>query len=320
MSDADSSIPIFDAAEIALLEPLGARQQVDAGHYLFRAGDAAYDFYIVLSGRVEILLPGDDEDERVIASHGPGRFLGELSLLTGLRVFLSARMAEPGEVLVVPVESLRRIIATEPQLSDKILATFMARRADLITGAAAATRVIGSRYSPETLQIREFLARTRLPYQWLDPDTDPQVESLLEQFQIEPTDLPVVISSGEVLRRSSPGALSEYLGLTVANLPERCVDLVIVGGGPAGLAAAVYGASEGLRTIGVDMIAPGGQAGTSSRIENYFGFPTGISGSDLTQRGLVQAEKFGAFLTAPCTVVALREQAGHLVDRAVRRH
>ena len=189
----------------------------------------------------------------------------------------------------------------------------MARRADLITGAGAATRVIGSRYSPQTLQIREFLARTRLPYQWLDPDTDPQVESLLEQFQIEPTDLPVVISSGEVLRRTSPGALAEYLGLTVGNLPERCVDLVIVGGGPAGLAAAVYGASEGLRTIGVDMVAPGGQAGTSSRIENYFGFPTGISGSDLTQRGLVQAEKFGASLTAPCTAVALREQAGHLV-------
>ncbi len=312
MSDADASIRTLDAAELSLLEPMGTRRKVDAGHYLYRAGDAGYDFYVVLSGRVEILLDADDE-RRVIASHGPGRFLGELNLLTGLRVFVSARVAEPGEVLAVPVETLRRIIATQPQLSDKILAAFMARRADLITGAATATRVIGSRYSPETLQIREFLARTRLPYQWLDPDTDPHVESLLEQFQIEPTDMPVVISSGVVLRRTSPGALSEYLGLTVANVPERCVDLVIVGGGPAGLAAAVYGASEGLRTIGVDMIAPGGQAGTSSRIENYFGFPTGISGSDLTQRGLVQAEKFGAFLTAPCAVVALREQAGHLV-------
>ena len=216
-------------------------------------------------------------------------------------------------MLAVPADTLREIIATEPHLSDKILATFMARRDILIAGAGAATRVIGSRYSPQTLQIREFLARTRLPYLWLDPDTDPQVESLLEQFHIEPTELPVVISSGEILRRTSPGALAEYLGLTVGSLPERCVDLVIVGGGPAGLAAAVYGASEGLRTIGVDMIAPGGQAGTSSRIENYFGFPTGISGSDLTQRGLVQAEKFGASLTAPCTAVALREQAGHLV-------
>ena len=312
MSDADSSLPTLDTAELALFESLGARCLVDAGDYLYRAGDKAYDFYVVLSGRVEILLDADGED-RLIATYGPGRFLGELNLLTGLRVFLSARVAEPGEVLAVPVESLRRIIATEPTLSDKILTTFMARRADLITSAAATTRVIGSRSSSETLQILEFLDRTRLPYQWLDPETDPQVEPLREQFQIEPTDLPVVISSGEVLRRTSPGAVSEYLGLTVANVPERCFDLVIVGGGPAGLAAAVYGASEGLHTICVDMVAAGGQAGTSSRIENYFGFPTGISGSDLTKRGIVQAEKFGAVLTAPCAVVALRERAGQFV-------
>jgi thioredoxin reductase (NADPH) len=312
MTDVDSSTPTLDAAELAFLEPLGRRRQVDAGHYLFRAGDTKYDFYVVLSGQVEILLDADGES-RLIKTHGPGRFLGELSTLTGLRAFLSARMAEPGEVLAVPVETLRRIISTEPQLSDKILATFIARRADLVVGAAATTRVIGSRYSPATLHIREFLARMRLPYQWLDPDTDPQVESVLEHFQIEPTDMPVVISSGKVLRRTSPGALAEYLGLTVANLPQRCVDLVIVGGGPAGLAAAVYGASEGLRTICVDNVAPGGQAGTSSRIENYFGFPTGISGTDLTQRGLVQAEKFGALLSAPCAVSGLQERAGHLV-------
>jgi thioredoxin reductase (NADPH) len=312
MTDVDSSTPTLDAAELAFLEPLGRRQQVDAGHYLFRAGDTKYDFYVVLSGQVEILLDADGES-RLIKTHGPGRFLGELSTLTGLRAFLSARMAEPGEVLAVPMETLRRIISTEPQLSDKILATFIARRADLVVGAAATTRVIGSRYSPATLHIREFLARMRLPYQWLDPDADPQVESVLEHFQIEPTDMPVVISSGTVLRRTTPGALAEYLGLTVANLPQRCVDLVIVGGGPAGLAAAVYGASEGLRTICVDNVAPGGQAGTSSRIENYFGFPTGISGTDLTQRGLVQAEKFGAFLSAPCAVAGLQERAGHLV-------
>ncbi len=310
--DLDSSIPTLDPTEIAFLEPLGQRRRVEAGHFLYRAGERGYDFYVVLSGRVEILLDSDGES-LVITTHGPGRFLGELNLLTGLRVFVSARVAESGEVLAVPVKTFRRIIATEPQLSDKILAAFMARRADLITGAAATTRVVGSRYSPETLQIREFLARTRLPYQWLDPDADPQVDSLLEEFQIEPADLPVVVSSGKVFRRTSPGVLSEYLGITVANAPERCVDLVIVGGGPAGLAAAVYGASEGLRTICVDMVAPGGQAGTSSRIENYFGFPTGISGSDLAQRGLVQAEKFGAFLSAPCAVESLRERSGHLV-------
>jgi thioredoxin reductase (NADPH) len=181
--DVDGSIPTLDANEIAFLDPLGQRQRVEIGRYLYKAGDTGYDFYVVLSGRVEILLDTDG-DERLITTHGPGRFLGELNMLTGLRVFLSARVSEPGEVLAVPVETLRRILATEPELSDKILAAFMARRADLITGAAATTRVVGSRFSPETLQIREFLARTRLPYLWLDPDTDPQVESLLEEFQI----------------------------------------------------------------------------------------------------------------------------------------
>ena len=309
---AEGSFPTLDTAELALLEPFGRRQEVEAGDYLYRAGDVGYDFFVVLSGRVEIVLDAEGE-RRLITTHGPGKFLGELNLLTGQRVFLSSRVVESGDVLAVPVESFRKIIATQPHLSDKILTAFMGRRTGLITDAASATRVIGSRHSPETLRIREFLDRTRLPYQWLDPETDPEVESLFEQFQVEVTDLPVVISSGEVLRRTSPGAVSEYLGLTLANVQERCVDLVIVGGGPAGLAAAVYGASEGLRTICVDMVAAGGQAGTSSRIENYFGFPTGISGSDLTRRGLVQAEKFGARLTAPCAVVALREQGGRLV-------
>jgi thioredoxin reductase (NADPH) len=308
----DLSIPTFDESEIAVLEPLGSRRMVAAGDYLYRAGDTGYDFYVVLSGRVEILLRTDGE-ERLINTHGPGRFLGELNLLTGLRVFVDARVVEAGEVLAIPAETLRRIIASQPQLSDKILATFMARRGDLISDAASAIRVIGSRFFPETARIREYLARTRLPYQWLDPDSDPQVDTVLQHFGIQPSDLPAVIFSGTVLRRPTPGSLAEYLGLTLASLPEGGFDLVIVGGGPAGLAAAVYGASEGLRTLGVDMVAPGGQAGTSSRIENYFGFPTGISGGDLTQRGLVQAEKFGATLSAPCAAVALREDAGHLI-------
>jgi thioredoxin reductase (NADPH) len=201
----------------------------------------------------------------------------------------------------------------QEQLSDKILATFMARRNLLMEGAGPATRVVGSRFSPEVLQLREFLSRTRIPHEWLDPDSDAQVESMIEQFNLDPSDFPVVISSGQVFRRATPGEVADYLGLTIDRLPGRCFDLVIVGGGPSGLAAAVYGASEGLRTLGVDMVAPGGQAGTSSRIENYFGFPTGISGSELAQRGFVQAEKFGAQLTAPCQATGLKEQAGHLV-------
>ena len=239
----DDAFPTLDPAEIATLEPLGSRRAVLAGDYLYREGDAAYDFYVVLSGRVEVFISADGE-ERHIVTHGPGSFLGELNLITGLRVFLSARVVEPGEVLVVPTDALRRVIATQPQLSDKILAAFMARRAALLTGAAAAIRVVGSRFSPESLQIREFLARTRIPHEWLDADSDLQVERLLREFDVTPSELPVVISSGVLLRRPSPGALADHLGLTLGTLPERSFDLVIVGGGPAGLAAAVYGASR----------------------------------------------------------------------------
>ncbi len=308
----EALIPNLDSSEIAQLEPYGTRRVVQAGEYLYRAGDTSYDFYVVLSGLVEVLVDVDGQ-EQLIVSHGPGRFLGELNLLTGLRVFVSTRVAETSELLVIPVEAFRRIIATEPQLSDKILAAFMARRNELLTGARSATRVIGSRFSPEVLQLREFLSRTRIPYEWLDPDADPQVGGLVENFGLRSSDLPVVVSTGTVIRRATPGMLSDYFGLTLERLPQRCFDLVIVGGGPAGLAAAVYGASEGLRTLGVDMVAPGGQAGTSSRIENYFGFPTGISGGELAQRGFVQAEKFGANMTTPCEAVRLRERAGHLV-------
>jgi thioredoxin reductase (NADPH) len=305
-------IPELDDSEIEYMESYGTRRIVHAGDYLYRAGDIGYDFYVVLSGTIDIVLEVDG-NEQVIVTHGPGRFLGELNLLTGLRVFVSARVAGDGEVLAIPVEEFRRIIATQPQLSEKILATFMARRDALLSGAGDATRVIGSQFSPDVLQLREFLSRTKIPYAWMDPDTDPKAGPLLEQFAVAAPDLPVVVTSGTVIRHATPGLLAEYLGLTVESLPQRCFDLVVVGGGPAGLAAAVYGASEGLRTLGVDMVAPGGQAGTSSRIENYFGFPTGISGGDLAQRGLVQAEKFGAHLTTPCEAVSLKERSGHLI-------
>jgi thioredoxin reductase (NADPH) len=305
-----SAFPVLEPSEVAIFEAVGTRRRATPGEYLYHEGDPGYDFWIVLSGAVDIIV--DDADDQVIATYHAGQFLGELNLLTGVRAFVSARVVEPGDVLSVPADLLRRVIATEPELGDKILAAFMARRAALLAGAAVFIRVVGSRFSPETMRIREFLTRTRLPHEWLDPDADAQVEEIVRAFSLEPSDLPVVIATGEVLRRPTSGELASYLGLTLDSLPDRSFDLVIVGGGPAGLAAAVYGASEGLHTLGVDMVAPGGQAGTSSRIENYFGFTTGIPGAELTQRGLVQAEKFGARLSAPCTAIALREESGHL--------
>jgi thioredoxin reductase (NADPH) len=312
MADDPAAFPTLDDSEIAALDALGTRRSMVPGEYLFQEGDAAYDFFVILSGAAEIVVRTDGE-ERVITRHGPGRFLGELNLLTGQRAFVSARAAEPGEVIVVPVQELRHILATNPILSDTILAAFLARRSALRIGAAASIRVVGSRFSPESLQLREFLTRNRIPHEWIDADRDVAVDRLLRDSDVAADELPVVIMSGKVLRHPTPGELASYLGLTIERIPDRCFDLVVAGGGPAGLAAAVYGASEGLRTLVVEQIAVGGQAGASSRIENYLGFPTGISGGDLAERAIVQAEKFGAHMTSPCAATALREQGGHLV-------
>ena len=307
----DQAFPQFDARDIALIADVGTRRQVAAGDYLYKEGDISYDFYVLVSAEVEILV-GVDGAERVVAHHLPGRFLGELNMLTGMRVFVNARVAKSGEVIAVPRDRLRQLMATNPRLGDTILAAFIARRSILLEGAAPTIRVIGSRFSPDSLRVREFLARIRIPHEWLDSDTDPQVDAILGQFSVAPSELPVVIATGSVLRNPTPGELASYLGLTLDSLPERCFDLVVVGGGPAGLAASVYGASEGLRTLGIEMTAPGGQAGTSSRIENYLGFPMGISGGELTQRAVIQAEKFGASLTVPCTATSLRNNGGYL--------
>jgi thioredoxin reductase (NADPH) len=314
MGDEEEATPTLDAADMAIVTELGDRRQVQSGEYLYREGDVTYDFFLLVSAEVDIVITVDG-DERVIIHHGPGRFLGELNMLSGLRVFVSARVVTAGEIVVVPRDRLRQLMATKPRLGDTILAAFVARRGLLMTGAAPSIRVMGSQFSPESLHIREFLIRTRIPHEWLDSDRDPQVEALLGHFGIAATELPVVIATGTVLRRATPGDVAGYLGLTVESLPERCFDLVVVGGGPSGLAAAVYGASEGLHTLALEMTAPGGQAGMSSRIENYLGFPMGISGEELTQRAIIQAEKFCASLTAPCTAVSLGQRAGHLVVR-----
>jgi thioredoxin reductase (NADPH) len=302
------------ADELAELEHFGTHRSVATGDVLFAPGDATYDFYVVLSGAVDIIGTFDGADE-VIVQHGPGRFLGELNMLTGQRVFLTARVAADGEVLAIPRDDFRRLIATVPHVSDKILATFAHRRTLLLDGAARSVRVIGSRYSAESLTMREYLARNRLPHQWLDVDTDPHVDALVAEFGISTEDLPVVLTPTSVLRRATPGEVASDLGLTIESIPERCFDLVVVGAGPGGLAASVYGASEGLSTLLVEATLPGGQAGTSSRIENYLGFPNGISGGELTNLAMTQALKFGVRVSTPCDVVALDEQAGHLVVR-----
>ena len=291
MADDAIAFPTLDASDLAVFAALGTRLPMGVGEYLYREGDATYDFYVIRSGAVEVVMHTDGE-ERILARHGPGRFLGELNLLTGQRVYVSARVVEAGEALAVPRAALQQLIATRPGLGDTILAAFLARRSWLQRGAATAIRVIGSRFSPESLRVREFLARNAIPHEWLDPDRDAAVDQLLRAFAVTAGELPVVIASGSVLRRPTPGDLAEYLGLTMSSLPERCFDLVVVGAGPAGLAAAVYGASEGLHTLVVEMDAVGGQAGAvrASRIILGFrwAFPaaTSPSGPSCKRRSL----------------------------------
>lgn len=313
MVDGDA-FPILDSGDLALLDELGTRQAVAVGEYLYRAGDRAYDLFAITSGAVDILVEDDRAGcERLITQHGPGRFLGELNLLTGQRVFVSARVAADGEVIRIPVAQVRQLIATNPRLGDMLLTAFMARRSVLLTGASKSLRLVGSPFDAETRRLREFLSRACIPHEWLDPDRDSAAHRILHDHDLERVDLPAVISSDSVLRRATTGELADHLGLTVSRIAERCFDLVIVGSGPAGLAAAVYGASEGLRTLGLELASIGGQAGTSSRIENYLGFPTGVSGADLAKRAYVQAEKFGAQLTTSCAATSLRTEDGHFI-------
>ncbi len=297
--------------QLALLETFGTRRRVAVGDVLFADGDESYSFFVVMAGAVDVIGTFDGVEE-VIVQHGPGRFIGELNLLTGQRVYLTARVAEAGEVIEIQPDAFRRLIATVPGVSDTILATLVLRRTLLLEGAARTVRAIGSRYSAESLTLREFLVRNRLPHQWIDVDTDPDVDRLVSELGLTAGDLPVVITSRVVMRRATPGEVAQELGMTIESIPERCFDLVVIGAGPAGLAASVYGASEGLRTLTVESIAPGGQAGTSSRIENYLGFPEGVSGNELTNLAMTQALKFGVRLTTPCEVVGLKEVAGHL--------
>ena len=309
--DVYGAYPRLSEQQVEALAGLGRRRRVEQGTLLYRQGDRRCDFFVILEGLVAIL----EGPDRVIGVHGRGRFLGELNLLTGEVAFVTAEVRQAGEVLDVPSEPLRSLVAEDTVLGDLILRAYIVRRAILI-GLGSGFKLIGSRFSPDTRRLREFAARNRLPHTWIDLETDAGAESLLRQLGIQPGDTPVVIWRGEqVLRNPTNAELARVIGLYVAPSTETRWDLVVVGAGPAGLAASVYGASEGLATITLDAVATGGQAGTSPRIENYLGFPSGISGGELADRAVIQAEKFGAQIDVPATAVRLAEQDGyHLVE------
>ncbi|HEX4483863.1 MAG TPA: FAD-dependent oxidoreductase [Solirubrobacteraceae bacterium] len=301
--------PLSDA-ELAEVRAFGEERETSAGELLFEAGEASYDLFVVLEGEIEILRLEGAEPVTIV-SYEPGGFAGELNLLSGQRRSLSCRVVRPGRVLVISQEQFRRLMSGRPALAEPIFNALLARREVLRTGIGAeAIRIVGSRYSPEAMSLRSFAEHSHLAHAWIDVEESEDVEQLLASLGLRREDVPAVITATETLRRPTAGEFAAHLGLTFQPTPGYIFDLVVVGSGPAGLAAAVYGASEGLRTVSLDAVTVGGQAGSSSRIENYAGFPNGISGEDLTGRAAVQAMRLGARLNAPCEVAALRTETG----------
>ena len=300
---------VLEEREIALLRPFGTVRTTRVGDVLFDVGDAPYPLVVVLAGRSET-VDRSDGGEFVIKSSGPGEFDGELGLLTGQAAFAANIVREAGEVLVVPQTGVQEAIATIPTVSDVLVTAFAARRQLLMRSAAATLTLIGPENASSTERLQEFTTRNLIPYRWLDP-TDPAAVAILARFGVrDGVGVWVLVRGQKLLRDPSILELAKAIGFDLAVHQEAPSDLIVIGAGPAGLSAAVYGASEGLSTIVVDNLAIGGQAGTSSRIENYLGFPTGISGGDLAFRAEVQAIKFGARVTVPRQAVGLKREDG----------
>ncbi len=270
----DGAFPRLDEGQLARLRSMGEVRAVESGDVLFAEGDAASDFFVMESATVAI-VQGYGRENRVIAVHGAGRFSGELSTLTGQRLYLSGVVRDPGNVIQIPLAKLREIVDEDKTLSDLILGAFIARRSILID-AETGIKLIGSRFSPDSRRLREWLARNRIPHQWIDLEADDDTDALLCGLSFPADETPVVIASGgEILRNPTENEVARAIGIGATGpLPALC-DVLVVGAGPAGLAAALYAASEGLDTQGIEAVATGGQAGTSARIENYLGFPAG---------------------------------------------
>ena len=299
------AFPHLTAAQISRVRPGGKLRDVRKGEILFEPGDTNVPFFVLLSGSMEIVQP-DLTGERPIATHGPGGFTGEMTMISGRRSLARGRVTESGEFLELSAESLRSLVAKDAELSEIFMRAFILRRLELIRSGQGNVILMGSRHSANALRLREFLARNEHPYTYIDLDTDKTSQELLDRFDVKLDEIPVVICSARsVLRNPSIQELAECLGLNSAIDESQVRDLIIVGAGPSGLATAVYAASEGLDTLVIETATPGGQAGSSSKIENYLGFPTGVSGQELAARAIAQSEKFGAKMMVAHSVARL---------------
>jgi thioredoxin reductase (NADPH) len=300
------AFPILPQAQIDRIRPSGRVRNVERGEILFEPNDTAIPFFVLLSGRMEIVQPNFG-GERQIATHGPGEFTGEISMISGQRSLVRGRVTEPGQFIEVEGDAFRSLIAKDAELSEILLRAFILRRLELIRGGYGNVILLGSRHSARTLELREFLTRNGHPYIYIDLDTDSSSQELLDRFDVKASEVPVVICSvsSKVMRNPTIQELANCLGFNSSVEDLHVRDVIVIGAGPAGLAAAVYAASEGLDVLVIETRAPGGQAGSSSKIENYLGFPTGVSGLELAARATTQAQKFGANMLIARSVVKL---------------
>jgi len=298
--------PQLSSAQIARLGAHGSHRHMSKGEILAEPGDRNRPMFVVLSGSIEVVQPGMSGEVLVVV-HTAGSFTGEMSTLQGIGSLVRSRVREAGEMLVITEDRLRTIIRTDAELSELFMRAFILRRVGLIASQAGDVILLGSSHSAGTLRLQQFLTRNSFPFVNLDVNTDPTVQTLLERLHIEADDVPVVLCRGEVvLRNPSNEEVAACLGMNQPIDDDRLRDVIVVGAGPAGLAAAVYAASEGLDVLVLETGTPGGQAGSSSKIENYLGFPTGISGLALAARARVQAQKFGAEIRTAYSALQLQ--------------
>ena len=293
-SSVERTFPTLTPAQVERIAAHGRVRQIRPGEVLVQPGDQIVPFFVITTGGIEIVRPSS-ANETLVVLYGPGQFTGEVNMLSGRPALLQVRGSEAGEVIEVDREQLLTLVQTDSQLSEIIMRAFILRRVELIAHGLGDVVLLGSNHCSESLRVKEFLTRNGHPYSYIDLDRDDGVQDLLDRFHIAAADVPVVICRGEVVLRSPTNRqIADCLGFNEGIDQTQIRDVVIVGAGPAGLAAAVYAASEGLDVLVVETNSPGGQAGSSSKIENYLGFPTGISGQALAGRAYTQAQKFGA--------------------------
>jgi thioredoxin reductase (NADPH) len=288
--------PKLIPAQIDRIAAHGRIRSVQPGEVLIEQGDISVPFFVVITGEVEIVRPFDAY-ETLVTVHGSGEFTGEVNMLSGRRSFFRARATKPGKVIELDHQQMLTLVQTDAELSDILMRAFILRRVELIAAGVGDIILVGSTHSASTLRIKEFLMRNGHPYSYIELERDPDVQNLLDNFKISASEIPVLICRGQLaLRNPSNQQIADCLGFNESVDQIHVRDLVVIGAGPSGLAAAVYGASEGLDVLVLETSSPGGQAGSSSKIENYLGFPTGITGQELAARAYLQAQKFGAHM------------------------